>query len=82
MGFGQGNALEYSGNRGDPFANNSGNYADRNRNHGYGGSSDNRGLGAGERRAEARGLGIPEPSYGIDNSRRGVYNNRNDRTPN
>ena len=85
LGFGgAGNALEYGGNRGDPFANNGGNYADRDRNYGYGkgGSKNARGLGAGERRAEARGLGMPEPSYGVDESRRGVYNNRNERLPN
>lgn len=86
LGFGGGNALEYSGNRGDPFANNSGNYADRNRNFGYGGGGGrpSRGLGMPEpeRRAEARGLGVPEPNYGIDESRRGVYNNRAAREPN
>ena len=48
LGFGgNGNALEYSGSRGDPFANNSGNYNDRKKNYGYGGSSNSRGLGQG-----------------------------------
>jgi hypothetical protein len=74
--------LEYSGNRGDPFTNNSGNYADRNRNFGYGGGGPSTGLGMPERRAEARGLGIPEqPNFGIDESRRGIYNNRASRAP-
>jgi hypothetical protein len=85
LGFGPANnALEYVGSSGDPFANNRGNYGDRNRNYDR---AEARGLGMPERnggfgnpdRAEARGLGAP--SY-IDDSRRGVYVDRNSRAPN